>query len=228
MQNPCAKILFENLSSISLNNIPSLNFASLNITQLVLNLFKQSEKFDYIVKEGKDFKPGESAITKFPQLNAAGVYEIITEFNPGYFNNATKLSITRTMAHESIHAYLMYEQRNNPFEDPYDAIRNYSISHGITDANILHHEFMPAYIEAMALSLYQWDKNYGDGGNHGWQYYKDLAWGGLTHHKDNNDQLFLTEAFKANFPNSNDRNRVLNIVSNEATNSQFAKGTPCN
>ncbi len=227
LNNPCASGIFDNLTHINLDNITSLNGTNVNITQMVLNLFKQSDKFDYIVKEGVGLEDDESANTSFARINpTTGQYEITTSFNPNYLNTATQLSIARTMIHESIHAYLQYEQRANPYDDPYDAIRNYSFSTGITDPNILHHEFMPAYIEAMALSLHQWDKNYGGGGNHGWQYYKDLAWGGLTHHKIKG-QSVLTEAFKANFPNFNERSRAINVIQNEAKNEPMAKGDPC-
>ncbi|QDH80183.1 transposase [Echinicola soli] len=122
-----------------------------------------------------------------------------------------------------VHAYLSYEQRTNPFEDPYDAIRQYSMAHGVTDGNALHHEFMPAYVSAVASSLQRWDANNG-GGNLDWSYYEAMAWGGLTHHGEGGP---MTEAFKANFPNKWDRDRILKILANEATGNGQAKGDKC-
>ncbi|AGA79306.1 hypothetical protein [Echinicola vietnamensis] len=54
---------------------------------------------------------------------------------------------------------------------------------------------------------------------------EEMAWGGLTHHGKDGP---MTEAFKANFPNSWERNKVLEILENEATGNRKAKGDKCN
>lgn len=48
----------------------------------------------------------------------------------------------------------------------------------------------------MTYALYRWDKNHGTGGNLGWQYYHDMAWGGLINYPDPDDDeniLFYDE-----------------------------------
>ena len=112
------------------------------------------------------------------------------------------------MIHEMVHAYLNYQY--SPTESNDLSFRNlmdwYAEITGLTvNSNVFHHEFMGGFINGIAYSLWQWDINYGTGGNLGWTYYREMAAGGLTW-KDGNgnwksynsfDQLFPTDSAKA-------------------------------
>ncbi|WP_187328679.1 hypothetical protein [Echinicola rosea] len=220
LTDPCAFGLFNYLKN-NLPQLPSVPDEADDFAQAILDLFEYSNKFKYTITN----KDVEGNSTSFAVKNKdTGKYEITTTLSDNYLERATKLSIVRTMIHESIHAYLSYEQYTNTFEDPFAAIRQYGMNHGITDSDVLHHEFMPAYIHAVATSLSRWDSSEGGGGL-SWDYFEAMAWGGLTHHGKDGP---MTEAFKANFPNSWERNKILEILENEATGNRKAKGDKCN
>jgi hypothetical protein len=56
-------------------------------------------------------------------------------------------------------------------------------------------------------------------------YYHELAWGGLANYQVNGVEIFYDEFLTQN-PNLRDRKRILNNITNEATNTN-AKGVKC-
>ena len=114
--------------------------------------------------------------------NATTVGSLIT-IGDDYLANATKLSIARTMIHESVHAYINAMYSNVIEFDSFSfraKIEKYAEDNGYTiGTNEFHHEFMGQYVDAMAISLLKWDTDYGTGGNLGWYYYKSLAYSGM-------------------------------------------------
>ena len=111
-----------------------------------------------------------------------------------------------------------------------------------------HHEFMGQYVNGIALSLYEWDKDYGNGKglNYitkpddllGWDYYKAMAFAGLSYVKkdangnpildSNNEPIRLdTDSFKELIPNEIDRNQIKKIIINESKGNNSSKGTKC-
>ena len=59
-------------------------------------------------------------------------------------------------------------------------MKKYATDNGYTiETNEFHHNFMGQYVDAMAYSLYDWDKNYGTGGSLGWNYYQSMAYSGM-------------------------------------------------
>jgi len=239
LTNPCAKGIFEELLSgiytqhplkskvqVGLNNILSLNFS-----ELILKLFDGSNSTNYTIQNGAT--TGSNAST----VGAT------TTMNNSYLQNATKLSIARTMIHEQVHAYFnaLYSNviplNSFSFQEKMD---KYAKDNGfIVGTNRFHHEFMAQFVDAMAYSLYQWDKEYGSGGNLGWNYYKSMAFGGLYYKKRNSNGNYIldsngnpiiveTDSFKALIPSQTDRNKIKNILLTEQDNTSNAKGTKCN
>ena len=87
---------------------------------------------------------------------------------------------------------------------------------------------MGQYINSMAYSLYDWDKEYGTGGNLGWEYYKSMTYGGMFQVDPSGNITSETDTFKKLVPNSSDRQKIADIVVNEQKNNNDARGTKCN
>ncbi|WP_299673347.1 hypothetical protein [uncultured Tenacibaculum sp.] len=236
LTNECAKKTFEELENGLFENhpikneiiIPSNNL-SLNFSQHILKLFKNSDRTNLIIQNGN-----------LEGANGRTIKSTITIDN-SYLSTATKLSIVRTIIHESIHTYLngiffSYPGLENlTFRDK---MRRYASENNITTPNQLHHEFMSQFIDAMAFSLFEWDKEYGNGLNRnningpddllGWNYYKSLSWAGLFEMDSNGNIRSMTNSFQTLVPNSNEREKIAKIVFNELKNNSDAKGTNCN
>jgi hypothetical protein len=215
LEDPCAREIFSEMLNNALQNPTSDN-----LFDEILNLLEHSNKFNYRVWDGP--LSGKNAVT-----NKFGS-DFTTIFSSTYLNTATTISIVRTMMHEMIHAHLLHLNHGSPGSDFTQSLNAFAQSLGITNLNDIHHEFMPTYIEVISQGLYQWDlANNPSNVQSNMQFYKDLAWGGLTHHVDANGNSVLTAAFTATFPNSSERSRVLNVNNNEQNNTSQAKGTPC-
>lgn len=87
---------------------------------------------------------------------------------------------------------------------------------------------MGQYIDAMAYSLYKWDKEYGTGGHLGWNYYKSMAYSGMFQVDPGGNIATEVVAFKELVPNANDRQAIADIIFNEQNGNNDAKGTECN
>ncbi len=223
----CAKSIFGQLENgifkddhlkpevqIATNSIITLNFS-----ELILKLFNDSGSTDLTIQNGS--LTGENA-------NTTGATITISD---NYLANATELSIARTMIHESVHAYINALYSNvvqfNSFTFR-QKVEKYAKDKGYTiGTNNFHHEFMGQYVDAMAYSLYEWDKEYGTGGNLGWEYYRAMAWGGLFQMDENGNIVSETDSFKELNPNPSDRQKIADIVLNENNNNNNAKGTKC-
>ncbi|MCH7411645.1 hypothetical protein MM239_19825 [Belliella sp. DSM 111904] len=58
------------------------------------------------------------------------------------------------------------------------------------------------------------------------QFYQDMVWGGFIGFY--NYEFIEYEVYKENFLDENERARIKDAISKEATNDSQAKGTPCN
>ncbi|MCH7410882.1 hypothetical protein MM239_15850 [Belliella sp. DSM 111904] len=144
-------------------------------------------------------------------------------------NTATTISIVRTMMHELIHAHILYLNYAEPGSDLIKSLNAFALAKGlVNDVMHAHHGFMPVYIDVIAESLYQWDQSNNPGNVQPMQFYQDMAWGGLTDFSENGINYIEYEGFKENFPDENERARIRDVISKEATNDSQAKGTPCN
>ena len=89
-----------------------------------------------------------------------------------------------------------------------------------------HHAAMSHYILGMAVSLSNWDKQFGPTrGTLGFDYYYKMAFGGLVEH--NNPNNLMQEA-KQYIPAGSSWSDINKILSNEAKGTNQAKGKKCN
>lgn len=96
--------------------------------------------------------------------------------------NATDLSFARTMLHETLHAYLIFEQNYPSDCDLNCLLNNYISKYGGNNLNPAHHNL---YVETKFLNDIATElRNYAAGAGYnvntlGDQFFKDMAWGGL-------------------------------------------------
>lgn len=114
---------------------------------------------------------------------------VLTILDYDKLQNATNLSVARTMIHEMIHAYLMlyfrYDGRNATMD--YPAILNAWVTSKNPDYNKIQHDEMErSFIDEIALALDEYSETAGLN-NVDKYVYTDLAWGGLNF--QNNIQL---------------------------------------
>ena len=190
-----------------------------NITKgvgsIVTKFAGNNQGWNWTLQDGS--LPGGTNANTSQQYNTS-TGTVTTTFDASKFTNATNLSIARTILHESVHAYLVVYFRT----DPLAASRTYSqllqdyYQHN--NANTAHHiEMTRSFVNEIALALEEYGTS--KGYNLTSQFYKDLAWGGLT----------TTPAFQA--LSTTDQNRINNTILTEQTgkdsqgNTQQQKGT---
>ncbi len=229
LTDACASQIFEELKAGLYKidpNKPEVITPNGNLTlsQQILLLFNESYKTDYTIQNGTT--NGSNASTD-PSNNT-------TTMSDSYLHNATKLSIARTMIHEQVHAYINSVHKwKSGFQDLslYKKLKAFAADQGITDIGKFHHEFMANFINGMAYSLYEWDYKNGAGkGNLGWEYYKAMAYAGLSY--DNNPdpnitELVDTDSFITLVPLKADRDNIKKIISDESKGKSNAKGKKC-
>ncbi|SNR26933.1 hypothetical protein SAMN04488009_0574 [Maribacter sedimenticola] len=157
--------------------------------------------------------------------NGSTPFDYVTKIDPTYKNQATKISIARTILHEMLHAYMIshIDDVNSgnivdirKFIQLWQNIRNTTSPGGSSEA--AQHEYMAQrFIPPLREALKEWD-----GASQSNQYYEDLAWGAL----------FDTDTFKYFHPiGSVSRLRIMNINAaednNNISNGTSPKGTKC-
>lgn len=155
---------------------------------------------------------------------------VTSTFDTQKWSDASELSWARTILHESIHAYIVASLKINPIQarsEFSDMFRNWNQTTNPNFNDIQHAEFVRNYVNDIKTSL----KEFGvkKGYNLSDQFYNDMAWGGLTHwnKRDSSGNYILdgngapikeeTPWFQAAFPNSTDRDRILNTIVIELT-----------
>jgi hypothetical protein len=197
------------------------------LTEFILSVFNASREYDYEIHVG-DIGDKRNAITT--QKKTATKTTYITTVSELYAKKATKLSIARTLIHESIHAYFL--KLGHPGSDFLINLNNIAIEKGFisqdNNLNRAHHELMAAYITTMAASLKRWDTLNGSGGSLGDDYYFAMAFGGLFVWDEINNKFdFETDGFKSLVPDENDRLFIKDIVINELDGNENARGQKC-
>jgi len=151
---------------------------------------------------------------------------IIIRFNENYIDTATDLSIARTTIHETLHAVLIYMLETgainmaNPDPDYVDLVQEYInlLQELPANINLSQHELMAGLVDDIATSLSQYGND--NGYNLPFSYYRKMAWGGLTHHRDANNNLIINQFFIDAVPDANNRIEILSILESEATDSK--------
>lgn len=155
--------------------------------------------------------------------------KISTTFDSNKFKNASEISVARTILHESVHAYLnaffRLDYATASIKYP-DILKDLAVSKYGSQNETQHAEFVRNFIADISLALKEYGQN--QGYSLGNQFYNDLAWGGLTQWtkkdsqgnpiKDSQGNYVYEETpwFKANFPNTTNRNRIVNTINSEA------------
>lgn len=180
------------------------------ISSTVFGLFKSSVKFDIDFITTTNNNRTEAGWTDYPFTfnQTTGRYKTKIYLNNRY--GSTDLSIAKTLLHEVMHAYLMYEQKTNPnFSTNYgDLINTWTATN---DLNQSQHEEIKNYVNQIAIALQSFDSN----AQNGIDFYTGLAWGGLQ----------TTSAY-TNLSLA-DRTKYNKIISDELNNTISAKGTLC-
>ena len=139
------------------------------------------------------------------------------------FKASSRLSIARTLLHEALHAYMLSVMKTDvqKFENDFPALMEaYSNSTYSTVEEAQHASFVNDWVDGIAASLQELGRSMGLVNDY--QFYSDLAWGGLTStykrgpngqrtYNIYNDPINQEAAwFKEAFPKKSDRRRVEN------------------
>jgi hypothetical protein len=218
LSNPCAINIFKGLSKNAEDLTSLYGLSALDIFPGMLDLFKQSGRFDYRIQNGNiDPRLGG----KTDPVNGVMVITLSND----YLKNATTLSIARTIIHETVHAYLQTQSLRSTRTDlnTFELLKEYAFKY--PEKMDYQHAAMSDFILGMAVSLYNWDKKSGPtGGTLGFDYYYKMAFAGLI--KDGTTEL-LDEA-KQLIPAGSSWSEINEIIINEATGNYKAKGEKCN
>ncbi|MCH7413264.1 hypothetical protein MM213_07205 [Belliella sp. R4-6] len=229
LTDPCASEIFESIGNASKINSPfeigtSNPLSNYDFASAIYELFEKSQNFNLIIKN--DNISGVNGSTTSGFNNSNGKKEVTITLSNHYLNNATRLSIARTIIHEMVHGYIVHELNSGNFDfmsDFGDKYENYLLDKN-PDMNRAQHELMGGYVDMMAFSLKKWDSIFGDGGgNLGDDYYRAMAFGGLFKTNTNTP----TDSFKELIPKSSDRLKIKNILKNEQDGNENAKGVKC-
>lgn len=225
LTNRCAKrILSQMRNSTDMKNFlkgANLHYNRHSFSEMIIDLFEKSSQTHLTFING----------TTPNGANGSTLGTTIT-LNNNYLRRATDLSIARTMIHEMLHAYLNvnYSRKASDVKDDnfHQVLRNYFLAnYSGMDTGRAQHEFFGEFIDAMAISLQQWDIRYGTGTDLGFEYYKAQSYGGLFQVDVNGNITTETDSFKRLVPNVKDRQDIANKILNEQNNTKNAKGTKC-
>lgn len=205
------------------------NLTNGSIARIIQKFSGTIPGYNWEVKDGV-LPSGQNAFTS--QLYNKTTGTVTTTFDSNKLANASDLSVARTILHESIHAYLVTYFRVDPANASKsypDLVKDYATQmYGGSSNDIQHAEFVRNFVNDIAIALSELGGNRGY--NQHFQFYQDLAWGGLTHMFNSSGGVTETPWFLSAFPNQSDRNRVINVINVELTkqdtngNTQTQKG----
>lgn len=223
LTNPCASTILKDILKTS-----KLRSSVGNLNQMneIIELLNNANDFDFIIKNANT---GNKTVQEINFNISTGKNEVTIYLDNNYLNTATKLSIARTIFHESIHAYLLYvgcaPQEGGVIQN---GLMNYALTVGL-DLGDIHHNFMAQYVEAIGYSLQQWNAANGGSSNIPSNYFKEIAWGGLSAKGLNTstNQIEWFESYKVLVNTESERIRIHNNIVNELQNNESAKSDPC-
>ncbi|MFY0631629.1 MAG: hypothetical protein JXR05_14735 [Flavobacteriaceae bacterium] len=225
LTDECAKNIFNQLMDGIYEDHPikpelQVVGETMTFAETIINLFNDSANTNYTIQNGP-----------LPDDENASTVITTTTISNSYLSSATTLSIARTMIHELVHAYLngVFYGFPDIVDLPLnEKLHRFAIDNGYTSYIALHHDFMGQYINAMAYSLYEWDKNFGSGGNFGWNYYYSMSFIGLFTTDNNGIINSENDTFITLIPNASERQNIATIVFNELKGNNAANGQKCN
>lgn len=200
---PCMKTIMADLK----------NLKNGSIGQIIQKFSGDAPGYNWQVKDGA-LAGNENAFTG-PGYNKL-TNNITTTFDASKFAEASDISIARTIIHESIHAYLVTFFSRDPLASTKSYAQLVEDYLYYKDANVAHHSYMAKnLVSEIAKSLEEFGKN--KGYTLPSQFYNDLAWGGLTHtgQSDNNGFWMLTIWFQNAYPDPLTRSRIIETIAVE-------------
>lgn len=223
LTNPCASDIFKQLKKTS--TLKS-SVGSLNQMDQIIELLNNASGFDFIVKNSDTQTNNTEKIIVYN--TATGKNEVTINLNNSYLETATKLSIARTILHESIHAYLLYIGATMDDGIIVNGLMNYGLTNGVLIEDV-HHNFMPQYVEAIGYSLNKWNSSFGGSSNIPRSYFDEIAWGGLTAQSYDaaTGEFTWFDSFKLLIDSESERRRINANIVNEYFNNDAAKSDPC-
>ena len=148
-----------------------------------------------------------------PQISNG--FAIVT-LNSANLANATDLSFARTIMHEMLHAYLIFEEKY-PSNCDLNVLLNNYLEKYENDFGDGHHALIveTKFLNDIEEELKHFASSIGYNVNTlGSQYFKDMAWGGLQ----------FTDVYDSLHPET--KYRISSILNAEANNSNFGNATP--
>ncbi|MEP1260017.1 hypothetical protein [Algoriphagus sp.] len=205
--NPCIKDILIDLKSLTTG-----------VGNIVSQFAGDTPGYNWVVKSSDTGLSNASTSTSYNN-------GVSTSFSSTNLSNATDISIARTILHESVHAYFVTVQNLQLTVEEKSVLMGdnwFSLVPKLVP-NQGHALFASNFVDKIAISLYEYGQL--NGLSISLQYYKDLAWGGLTHYDPSgNNNYVLSPWFQESVPSSSDRSRILNIINNEQNGESGKKG----
>lgn len=189
--------------------VPDLEGAN-HLSQTVLDLFGECKNYDLTISISE---LGNDSQGNPINAQTYGIESITLDDD--LVDDATRLSIAKTLIHESMHVFINYNLKTNRTSDLATSIKNY-YKKFIKDnpkaiaENLTHHNFMSQYVDALAYSLSAYDNHRQD-----ISYYTKLSWGGLEY----------SDAYKSK--SNSEKSEIQKIINNERYAKSDAKSTKC-
>uniref|UniRef100_A0AB33L3P1 SprT-like domain-containing protein n=1 Tax=Tenacibaculum sp. Pbs-1 TaxID=3238748 RepID=A0AB33L3P1_9FLAO len=209
INNPCVGDIIKELQKKDTYGalVPDLKGKG-HLSEMVLDLFGECKNYDLTINVAQLGTNSQG----FPKNAETKGIESIT-LDTDLVKDATKLSIAKTLIHESLHVYINFKTYQD--REPSLVIllnkyyQKYRVSYPDDVANNLtQHQFISQYVEAMAYSLSAYDNH-----QQSMDYYTAMSWGGLE----------SSDAYKK-LPN---KTAIQKIINNERYAKSDAKSTKC-
>ena len=204
LNNPCVEGIIEELLKKDMTLTGDLT----HISQYILDLFNNSSDNSLYFESsqlGKNSEGNDINATTTPYLDGWKI-----NLDTDLLSDGTKLSIGKTIIHESVHAWIrliLKEDRTSDIVKDLNLIYQ-KFQNQDNRLNLTQHEFMGQYVNVFAISLSVFDNH-----RQPMDYYISLSWGGLE-----------TSTTYSQLPN---KNEIQKIIADERFNKVDAKGTPC-
>lgn len=164
---------------IDLGDMPDFVKQELNLSGTMLNFFDVSNEYNLIFDSKNNLVNPEGQRLNAKTLperdpNDQAIMNFAVTLDSDYLNNATDLSIARTVIHETLHAYISFVYQDQMFSDLSNSLRSLLSKDGATPNSAQHILMTQQFVGAISSSLESWD-NSSLANN---EYYNYLSWSG--------------------------------------------------
>lgn len=209
--NPCVGDIIKELQKKDTYGalVPDLEGKG-HLSQMVLDLFGKCKNYDLTINVAQLGTNSQG----FPKNAETNGIESIT-LDTDLVKDATKLSIAKTLIHESMHAFINLKINEDKTSTLAIQLNNYYQKYknnypSSVANNLTQHKFMGQFVEALAYSLSAYDNH-----KQNMNYYTAMSWGGLE----------SSDAYKA--LSSTEKTAIEKIIKNERYARSDAKSTKC-